>query len=332
MLIVAARHSSYSPEGWRANHRKAADMPLLTEEETKTYAAFITEQLNSLGCLEVNLQDVVWHYTTGDALLSIVASDTLYATQVSCLNDSTELRYAAQLFRDAFLDLKNANTFPEEAPYLERIIKTTAEEPALSPHLPSWWFVTCFSKDKDDLSQWRAYSGSGNGYAIGFVAGRLMLPSHALVRVNYDGASHKTLAATVATTTLQFIREGLEKRNDDSPDVREAWVTEFLADWNLRLGFLGPVVKDPSFRSENEYRIVHQLQWAELHKLRFRQGPTLMSRHLPLVFQFLPLAEVMLGPSHRHREISRVSILTFMQQHGYSVPISFSTIPFQPTS
>jgi hypothetical protein len=88
-------------------------MPL-TEEETKSYAAFVDEQLNALGCREVTPQEIIWHYTTGDALLSIVQSDTLYATQASCLNDSTELRYALQLLRDAFLDLKTLIHIPKK--------------------------------------------------------------------------------------------------------------------------------------------------------------------------------------------------------------------------
>jgi hypothetical protein len=310
-------------------------MPL-TEEETNSYAAFVDEQLKALGVLEVKQQDVLWHYTTGDALLSIVQSDTLYATQVSCLNDSTEIRYAAQLFRDAFLDIKTTNSYSEEqAPHLERMIKATGEESALSLHLSSWWFVTCFSKEKDDLSQWRAYSGSnsGEGYALAFYAGGLFAPSHALVRVNYDRAVHRELATKIAKATLQFISEGREKLKKEAAETQEAWVSEFLNDWTIRIGVFGPVVKDPSFRAENEYRIVHQLQAKELSKLQFKQKQTLMSRHLPLVFQSLPIVEVMLGPAHRHREISRVSINTCLQQHGHNaVPVSFSAIPFQSTT
>ena len=94
-----------------------------------------------------------------------------------------------------------------------------------------------------------------------------------------------------------------------------------------------------AFRGENEYRIVHELQVHEMGQLRFRQKQTLMSRHLPLIFppptyaaqsQLLPTMEVMVGPS-RHKEISRVSVETFLRQKGYLVPVTVSTIPFQMT-
>jgi hypothetical protein len=193
--------------------------------------------------------------------------------------------------------------------------------------------VTCISKKRDDLSQGRAYSGSsGDGYAIAFHAGGLFRSGNALLRVNYDGALHKELATKIAKAELRFICEGLEKRKNCSAEAREVWVSEFFTDWDARIGVFGPVVKDPSFRTETEYRVVHQLHVADLSKLQFKQKPTLMSRHLPLVFQSLPIAEVMLGPTHRHREISRGSINTCLQQHGHAVPVSCSVIPFHTTT
>lgn len=304
-----------------------------TNEETQDYQAFVSEQTQALGCLEFNPHDVVWHYTTGEALLKIVQSSMLYSTQVSCLNDSSEIRYAAELLREAFSDLQTKSCCsPVEAPFLDRLIKAGAEESASSRHLPSWWFVSCFSKEKDDLSQWRAYSSPGDGYAIAFRAGGLFSTSHTLVTVDYDRDLHKKIAARCADATTRFIREGLEKRKDDSTEAQQEWVSEFLMDWDNRIGVFGPIVKDPSFRSENECRIIHQLKINELPKLQFRQKRTLMSRHLPLVYQSLPIVEIMLGPSHRHREISGMSIKTFMQQNGFpEVPISYSAIPFQPT-
>jgi hypothetical protein len=87
------------------------------------------------------------------------------------------------------------------------MIETTGGEPALSLPHSSWWFVTCFSKQKDDLSQWRAYSGSnsGAGYALAFRAAGLLAPSRPLVQVNYDKALHTEVATNVAKATLRFI-------------------------------------------------------------------------------------------------------------------------------
>jgi Protein of unknown function (DUF2971) len=315
----------------------------ISTEEMQKYVACIEEQVKFVKVLEINNQEIIWHYTTGDALLSIVESGALYATQVSCLNDSTEVLYGEKLLRDAFIDIQTQNTKSrEEAFILERIIKNIAEEPTTPTNIPSPFFVTCFSKEKDDLSQWRAYSGGENGYAIAFLAGAFFNRGSLVVRVNYEKDQHKEVAKKVANATLQFFKEGIDARpasGIDNTALMEAWANEFLATWQALISRLAPMVKDPAFRGENEYRIVHELQGHEFSKLRLRQKQTLMSRHLPLVFpppnsatqsDMLPIMEVMVGPG-RHKEISRVSVDTALRQKGYTVPVTMSSIPFQMT-
>jgi hypothetical protein len=207
---------------------------MITAEEIQKYGAFIEEQMKFLKVLEVNNQDIIWHYTSNDALLGVVETGTLYATQVSCLNDSTEVRYGAKLLRDAFMNIQTDAM--EERVLLERIIKATVEEPATPTNLPSAWFVTCFSKEKDDLSQWRAYSGGENGYAIAFLAGAFFNRGSIVARVNYDEEQHKQVAENVANATISFFKEGLYARptGEINTATVDAWATEFLGvgrDW-----------------------------------------------------------------------------------------------------
>ncbi len=310
-------------------------MPVSDEERNK-YIAFVGEQIKRLKSLEVDSQQLIWHYTTGDALLSIVRSGTIYATQVACLNDSSEVRYGEDLLKQAFLHIQTKESLPlEEASFLEQVLKPSAGDGTTNP--TSDWFVSCFSKEKDDLSQWRAYSGGENGYAIGFIVGAFFRPHNLVVRVNYDEDEHRATAQTIAEATLQFYREGLQTR---SGKEAKSWPTEFLQEWSIWTGKLAPMVKDPAFHGEKEYRIIHQYQGFELSKLSFRQKQSLMSLHLPLVFpppewaiqsNRLPIMEVMVGPS-RHKDISRVSAELFMRQNGYSnVSVTISKAPFQTT-
>jgi len=193
--------------------------------------------------------------------------------------------------------------------------------------------VTCFSSKKDDLSQWRAYSGGGgeNGYAVGFHAGGFFDPRYLVVSVNYDSELHNELARKIAKATLRFFREGLDRRGGPW----ESWAREFLVEWDSMLGHVSPMTKDPAFSGEKEYRIIHQLQEVELSQVRFNQKGSLMSRYLPLAFapppNLLPIVEVMVGPG-RHKEISRTSVDTLLRQKGYGTGrVSLSKIPFQST-
>ena len=311
-------------------------MPL-TEEERKKYVDYINGQVTALNCLKVEDDDIIWHYTTGNSLLSIVESGSIYATQVLSLNDSSEVRYGQHLIRDAFLTVRSAEDSlpPVEAEFLERLIKNSVELDA--PNRPSDWFVTCFSREKDDLSQWRAYGGGENGFAIAFRAKLLFHPENLLVRVNYSKEQHLAVCTNLAKATLDFFREGLAARTEQKD--RDSWPDEFLQEWDRWLQQLAPMVKDPAFKTENEYRIIHRFNGYEMAKLRFRQKQSLMSLHLPLLFpppasatshsNMLPIQEIMVGPS-RHKEVSRVSVELFMRQKGYfAVPVTVSTIPFQ---
>jgi hypothetical protein len=135
----------------------------ITSEEKKGYSKFIQDQLQALTIADVNDENILWHYTTADAFLKLINSGALYATQVSCLNDSSEIQYGMNLLRDAFIDIQTDTK--DEKDFLSRIIKAIVEGPAASANLVNCCFVICFSGKRDDLSQWRAYSGGENGYA-----------------------------------------------------------------------------------------------------------------------------------------------------------------------
>ena len=131
--------------------------------------------------------NILWHYTSGDALLGIIKSHSIWATQLQCLNDNSEYRYPFSLLAEV-LDLRPGRTevFQEnERSFLSYLGKRFREPPRFYGDC----FVTCFSGRADDLSQWRAYGGpqGENGYAIGFDAHALA--NHAincaLQRVGY---------------------------------------------------------------------------------------------------------------------------------------------------
>src|SRR5215469_3361650 len=130
--------------------------------------------------------DMLWHYTSGAALIDIIKSGSLFATQIACVNDATEIRYSVEKLRAAFARRRLNATNPDEVTLVDYVLSTISAETVNSE-----WFVICFSKRRDDLSQWRAYSGGENGYAIAFRAGGLIGLSERsrrslLVRVNYD--------------------------------------------------------------------------------------------------------------------------------------------------
>jgi DUF2971 family protein len=312
-------------------------MPVLQPDREK-YQAFVYDKVNRLGCLEFDPETILWHYTTGSGLLGIIESGTIHATHVACLNDSTEIRYASKLYRDALIELQEKNAEDADAHlFLNKVLEMTNEDPAIPIHAPSRFFVACFSPQEDDLSQWRAYSDPGgeNGYAIGFLArGLFNAPYGTVLRVNYDKELHKIVAVETAEATLGFYREGIQNKRAETAGQ---WADEFLMVWQELINRLAPLAKDDCFQAEREFRIVHELHVTELHQIRFKQKATLLSRYLPLTFPLwmgtrspmLPIAKVMIGPG-RQQAITRVSVNSLLTQMGYTnIPVSVSVRPLQ---
>lgn len=312
-------------------------MPVLTED-IREYDEFLSSQVKLLKSLDFLPETPLWHYTSGAGLLGIIQSGTIYATQVSCLNDSSEIRYASSMFRKALVNLLPTHADePATKGFLESYLDLLDEEPDHPTHAPSSFFVSCFAAQEDDLNQWRSYSGGENGYALGFQASGLFgIPNSIVARVNYDKALHEKVAESVAEATIRFLRDGVKKKRAETP---EKWAGEFLTFWDPYITRLAPMVKDPGFSSENEYRIIHEFHIEELKHMKFVQKNTMMSRHLPLSLPKggemwvprLPLTKLIVGPC-RHAEISRISVDTLLRQMGYgSGKVVSSARPFQQT-
>jgi hypothetical protein len=97
-----------------------------------------------------------------EALLSIVESGRIRATHIRYLNDWSEAEIIWKLVLRRLAERKDASKSAEERRHLEEIIVLGNNRRIASE------FVTSFSEDGDDLSQWRAYSPSQAGFSIGF--------------------------------------------------------------------------------------------------------------------------------------------------------------------
>jgi hypothetical protein len=302
--------------------------------EMRHYQPFLTQIIGTLDCIPAP-NVIAWHYTTGHSLIQIIKSGKMFSTQAACLNDSTELRYAANLLRVALTNLlPNHDPASRVGAFLRRYVQALSDNPATPSHAPSLFFVACFSELEDDLGQWRSYGGGENGIAIGIRWNDLVgTPGSGVVRVNYDVNRHTEVAATVAQATVNYYLEGVEQGGDD-------WDDRFLRAWDSAISYLAPIVKDPGFAIEREIRVIHPLYESEKNDIEVLQKKTMMSRHLPLTFPaggennglpLLPIHRILVGPG-RHQEISRVSVDTLLRSKGYPQNLTaLSKRPFQET-
>jgi len=268
---------------------------LVTEEERLEYQTFAAGIAKKLG-FNSDPPKTLWHYTTADGLLGILESASIYATQLGCLNDVSELRYAMHMVQNAMRMLR-ART-PGDDPDRDYIFDLIDRVAGADTVPTSDLYVACFSGKEDDLSQWRAYGGGENGYALAFQT-QFLFSQHSIVApVSYDHQLHLEVAGEVAAAFLDFKLRGLKRGYD-----RETWTLAFANAWSASLGMVGPMVKHPAFAAENEYRCIHTLDPGEHGSLEFRQKGGMLARHFPLFFpppgkpreRMLPIVEVMVG-------------------------------------
>lgn len=206
------------------------------------FSRFAESMVGKIG-FHNGIPEVVWHYTTADGLLGILRTGTIYSTQVACLNDHTELNYGIDLFRIALLDLRS------ECPELrdadtEALFRSAEESASVNAAPESPFYVTCFTRNDDDLSQWRAYGAGENGYAIGFHTEYLKLPNSVLGKVNYSRELHERLMREIAIGFIGFFRASI--KDGRSPNA-ETWLPEFLPAWEAAMGRVSPTIKHDAF-------------------------------------------------------------------------------------
>ena len=301
-------------------------MPL-TLEENDTFRNFVSRIAQEAGCFDFK-DEIVWHYTNGAGFLGILQSSQLYATQVAALNDANETRHASDLFEKAVQQLIAERVNEQEvATFLKTLLEVSKEN--TGSHNISKFFVTSFSGEEDDLTQWDRY-GRPNGYAIGFYARGLQRePTSTLFRVVYDSAKQEKAAKELAEATVKFYFDGLNQERAKDPEL---WTREFLTAWDEWVYKLAPLAKASKWKAENEYRIVHELKPAEFPAVRFAQKNTMLARYIALDTPcwvkrrsaLLPIAKIFIGPGSDYAP-TQVSVQLLLDQMGYSdVPIEES--------
>lgn len=209
--------------------------------------------------------DLLFHYTTGAAVLPIVRDRTLWASDAEYLNDSQETRYGRDELRRA-LEAEAARVNPSgavgtadasRAMVMRGVSELLDSRDPLGARYDHRAYVACFCEDGDLLSQWRGYA-DGDGYALGYAVDALRRtvllhnrpvpavveppPPPPLVRVGYGESARASMVADVVARTAPH-------------PTGHPGVHGFLGRGLVALPGLASV-KHPAFQEEREWRLV----------------------------------------------------------------------------
>jgi hypothetical protein len=272
------------------------------------------------GLLRATPPNILYHYTSQEALLAILGGLSVRATHIRYLNDSAEFELALHLAEQIVRD---------------RAEKLGSAAPPIVGWLPSWLgglsttsqFVFSLSNQNDQLSQWRGYCPSGNGVALGFHTGTLTAPLRAtgalLLKCVYDRSEQMALLAELIDVAIN---------NPPPPGENAALIA---ADFQRRFGIIASLIKHEKFREEDEWRVV--TPWfAPERDVLVRPGKSMLIPFVELPIGVRepesishPFARIVVGPTPHMQLAAAAAFLALRAAKLDGCGVVQSTIPYR---
>lgn len=260
--------------------------------------------------LDPDNDQVLYHYCSAETLRAILESRTIRFSDINMMNDSQETRWGYSAFEEAATRLINRKNLQEEIPIMEKSFFDSVDEILSKVQLITHPFISCFSLDRDSLSQWRAYADDGRGFAIGFKAKQFQGMPVSLLLVAYEREQQvKEMMTALAAIFMH---------SDGNPDKDR---NTFFEDCVL-LGNYMVALKHQAFHEEKEVRCIHAVNIeaneagmrfvdsggvteygdVEGEKIRFQVIDNHLSAFLDISFlrngNDNPISEIVMGPKN----------------------------------
>jgi Protein of unknown function (DUF2971) len=274
---------------------------------------------------------LVYHYTSVNGLIGIITSKKMWATDVWYMNDTREATYGQEVIK-AHLDSKRHGSGNEQL-----VAESALQQIQHMPHGPDGSarsYIACFSKNPDQLSQWRGY-GRNRGFSIGFATAGLRSISADLPH-DCTAHLHDVIYELEAQTVMLEEEFGSTIATFPPPaNVNDALpaARSFLAAARL----VATTFKHAAFTEEAEVRQhLYQYQTDTASPLEFRDSQMGLtpSISLPLSSPKLSASEVIkeivVGPQRNRDEAARATQQLLARHDLKDTPVRLSEVPLRP--
>lgn len=298
--------------------------------------------------MDKQVVEVVYHYCDANALLGILDNQKLWYTHAAYLNDTMEITKGVEICQELLSELQAKR---RNVPLLEKVKSYLA-------NAEKWqYYICCFSKCKDKLSQWRAYANDGDGFAVGFKTHYLSQSADGpfecrLAPVSYNESSLKEglnavvsdfqsqLAELPSDTdqgSLEFCRNNAAERVggwciDQSAFHKDAGFVEEEEWRSVRAyGLEGTEVEQTLINDDSPgelVRIFQRLQQEFLERLRVRSGRYGLTPYIEVPIQPEAIAEVVCGP-RTAKDLTEASLEILKRKLGFRFNIARSTATYR---
>lgn len=296
--------------------------------------------------IELDIPGRVFHYTSLEAMTSIIRSKSIWCTAIPYLNDSQERSFLLDAVKRRLPELKKNDTTIDQSLLFPRM---DAADVSNATTFAEEQFVACFAENSDSLMHWRAYCPQKNGLAIGFSTKKLrqaelaetpqegmVVPQISFGRVGYIDTSKTEEIDRVIYTAYQLAKSEITK------ETTHAYTLNDFFEWILKSIACGSKYK--AFEVEDEFRLlVHNVKFRE-NNIQFRAVSSTLIPYLAVTipvelngrrhFDFQErypwdaVESVVIGPTP-NMQLTRRSVEAFFALRGMQVQITESRIPYR---
>jgi hypothetical protein len=285
-------------------------------------------------------EPLLWHYTSFAGLHGIVTKGDLFASSLAYLNDTEEFQYTIKVLLKLIEEgrLAPRNTLRDVGRFtVAQVVQRIFDSPRAQP-----LFITCFSKERDDLSQWRSYTPHPPGFAIGFQRDDLIsvaeLKHFTVIECDYPTKAQlfaEVKAALDASTVGMDAERDALPSNASSQDVED-----FVDKWAFTIVQaildIAPKNKHPKFKAENEVRLLGHVSPtiganADL-PIEYRLSGSLVVPYVRIPNRLpegpSPIKEILVGPCP-HQEAVIAATRQMCWQHDIRPEVNASGVPYR---
>lgn len=273
----------------------------------------------------------LYHYTTDVGLYGIFESGSLWLSDIFFLNDPSELRHGISLAVAVLKDI-GVDSLPEGELLEHAIEGLLGRGVTITGH----YFSFSFSRNGNDLDQWRAYADDGRGYSIGF-DGKSIDKAFYNVRDKSDLSHPSSFFLTYNDQKLieifrKLIRLIKPIAGVDSFDkINVGYFQQIAMELVRRVIFFSAHFKHPAYDNEKEYRLLEMIPMRNSSKMKLRPKAHELIKYREFNWRELGVIpiKIIIGPAADQEKAFDFAKKCIQGYPGNIIEIAGSGIPYK---
>lgn len=269
-------------------------------------------------------ETTLYHYTNYNGLEGILKTRKLWLSDYSCLNDTSEIKYALTKVKEIINERANRHAIRKEFVLSDFLRKLIFEFDLFL--LKHKFYIISFCQHPNYLPAWRWYANDGAGFAIGFTKEFFSISEEKL----------KILCHKVHYQPNDF--EDLINKFIDRVEPDLASTSDHPRIMIIVFCFIIPILgklKHEAYQAENEFRlIVSDLTNPEILDTQFGRPESSLINCVPTItYDYQPdhISEIWVGPKCNF-QIAKNRIKRILEENNFDskkITIEKSNIPYK---